>query len=126
MAHLPHLLLASVVELSAPGYMIDGASWPGGIKAAVRMTATAADGTTFTVRGIYYPDALPLDIRFSLIDEFTEAGFVARRGSGETVWVYGPGGQGIKSLVFESDVWVPYHERCPGMLKKPPPKPAKK
>ncbi|MBX9582637.1 MAG: hypothetical protein K2X87_20205 [Gemmataceae bacterium] len=126
MTQLPHLLLAAVVQLPGSGYMIDGASWPGGIRARVTVKATAADGTTFSATWTSFPDAEPLDIRILLLDVFKQVGFVARHGSGETVWVYGPGGQGIKSLTFESDVWVPYHTRAPGLLNRPPKKAAKK
>jgi hypothetical protein len=120
------LLLAAVVELATPGYEVDADSWQGDTKVWLMTTATAADGYTFTGRDIISREAERFDLRFIFTDFFEEGGFVVRRGPGEKIWVYGPGGRAMKSVVYESLQWVPSYRMIFGMFPKPPKKATKK
>lgn len=111
------LAFEAALPLMGWGFEVDGDSWPGGIKARVVMTVVTADGITRIDDGTYYPGTEPLDIRICLIDAFKDFGFVAVRGEGEKVRLYGPKGQGLRSLTFESEVWTPAYKRCPPLSK---------
>ena len=109
-----HYILAAALHALPQGYVIDCRSCPNNVpRVNLVVHLVAKDGTRFTTgRMNLVPKAGVA--RITLIAAIGDSDFVVRRGDNDTVIVFGPKGQSMKSITFEWDQWQPVYRRYYG------------
>lgn len=106
------ILMASYIGFAAlpQGYVIECRSCPPNVKQTITLVLhlTANDGTKLKTGSLrFVADAEVIQDVF--VTAINGTRFVVRRGDNDTVIVFGPKGQSLKSITFESAEWIPVH-----------------
>lgn len=108
------LATTSTVAALPQGYVIDCRSCPAEVKRVhLVVHLVAQDGTKFTTGKMWFPSD-PTSAQTILIAGIEDSGFVVRKGEGDRVIIFGPKGQSVKSIKFESAEWMPVYRRFYG------------
>jgi hypothetical protein len=106
------LVFASTLTAVPFGVEIDCKSWIE-IRTKLKITVLATDGSTNVARIEFGRSNKQEDVQFGLVLALQEEGWVVKAGPDNTVLVFAPKGQSVKSITFDSTGWIPVYKRIP-------------
>ena len=112
--------LVAVVSVRPTGIQIECRSWTAGFATKLTVTLVAADGSEITGTMELARDAEAGVVQDLFVSMFEDVKWPFEIGPNDTVRVFAPKGQSIKSVTFDSTGWIPVYKR---VLVPQPPKP---
>jgi hypothetical protein len=118
------LILSALVTVAVSalptGIQIECRSWTAVVRTKLTVTVVAADGSKNIGMMDIARDASSGAVQDCFVAALEQDGWVVKPGPNDTVLVFAPKGQTIKSITFDSTGWFPVYKR---VLVPPPPKP---
>lgn len=115
MVNLLVMVITSVIQLCPAGISFECRSWPGGVATKLSIVVVAADGSknegSTAEIGATASVKVVQDIFETLLEQ---DGWDVRSGLNDTVIVFAPKGQSVKSVKIESTGWEPVYKRVLG------------
>ena len=115
-------VLVAVVSVLPTGIQIECRSWTPGFATKLTVTLVAADGSEITGTMIIARDANAGVVQDCFVSILEDVKWPFKTGPNDTIQVFAPKDQSIKSIKFDSTGWVPVYKRVLAP-QQPKPKP---